>query len=135
MKHHVEETHIEKRLRELHLRIKKNYDREGTFIAVHPNDRTADGVYEFQIQVRPDVVKPCYFWNFIDTLANGQAAMEVGDANTTTADEAVLQWLATRKISIKTPSEKKAPAPRKIAVKAPAEKKAATPRAKAASKK
>lgn len=81
--------------------IKKQYSVDAEFIAVHPIEKTQGGMYEFEFAPSPDKVRRCYYWRFIDTVANGQLAMDVAEVGSTEPDLVLAGWLATRKAGLK----------------------------------
>lgn len=127
----INTTLDEKALKEFAARARRQYDQDPVFIAVHPQRHTESGVYEFEMEIRPDRKQRCFFWRFVSKVAEGQFGMEVSEDKDASADDMVTQWLVARKYLARQARAAAEPSAAGTAPKAPAKRaaaKKATPR-------
>jgi bacillopeptidase F (M6 metalloprotease family) len=91
----------EEALKEFRTRARTQYNIEPELVAVHPQEKTVSGVFEFEVALRPDKKQYCFFWRFKDDVASGQLGMDVTDTPGASATQVMDQWLALRKLTVK----------------------------------
>jgi hypothetical protein len=91
----------ESRVKEYRQMIKKQYSVDAEFIVVHPMEKTQGGMYEFEFAAAPGKLRRCFYWRFVDSVANGQVAMDVAEVGSNEPAMVLEGWLATRKQGLK----------------------------------